>query len=270
MRIAHLSDVHLLESGLAVGSAYTWSTRLVSYARALEPRSRARKLSRALSAAVAKGATHIVISGDLTEIGSDAQFEAFAQSLHDSGITPERITLVPGNHDAYTSEDGWRRALKGPLAAFRASSAAEPGQVVDRGEVVFLPINSSCYQSIARSGGHLTDETTAAIAKLLDDPALQRRCVVLVQHHPPFRHKLGPWNWIDGLRGSARLIETLVKHAHVQLLHGHLHRITDRLLGRSRIFAASAVVDDGESPRVRFYDVRDGVLESVPFDPIAA
>src|SRR5262249_17071238 len=153
------------------------------------------------------GATHFVISGDLTEIGSDAQFAAFAQILHDSGITPDRITLVPGNHDAYTAPDGWKRALEGPLAAYRASSAAEPGQVVDRGSIVFLPVDLSVYQSITRSGGVLTDETALALEARLDDPALRDRHVVIVQHHPPFQHKPGPWNWIDGLRGSARLIE---------------------------------------------------------------
>src|ERR1700716_1900115 len=127
MRVAHLSDVHMLESRPSVGTAYNWSTRLVSYARALEPVARARRLSQALSAAVRSGATHYVISGDLTEIGSDVQFAVFAEALHDSGISPDRITLVPGNHDAYTTPDGWKRALEGPLAAFRASSAAEAG-----------------------------------------------------------------------------------------------------------------------------------------------
>jgi 3',5'-cyclic AMP phosphodiesterase CpdA len=242
----------------------------VSYARTLDSRERARKLSRALAETVSRGATHVVISGDLTEIGSDAQFEALAASLHDSGITPDRVTLVPGNHDAYTSHDGWRRALGGPLEAFRASSASEPGQVVDRGEVVFLPIDSTCYQSIARSGGELTAETAAALARRLNDPALQSRAVVLVQHHPPFQHKPGPWNWIDGLRGSARLTELLAKHTNVQVLHGHLHRLADRLLGNSRVFGAPAVVDDGDAPRVRMYEARGGVLVSEGCDPIAA
>jgi 3',5'-cyclic AMP phosphodiesterase CpdA len=270
MRVAHLSDVHLLENGPGVGTAYSLSTRIVSYARSLTPLKRAANLRRALAEAVRLEASHVVISGDLTEIGSDAQFATLARALHDSGITPDRITLVPGNHDAYTTPDGWKRALDGPLAAFRASSAAEPGQVVDRGEVVFLPIDSTCYQSIARSGGELTEETAIALERRLVDTAFQQRPLVLVQHHPPFPHRSGAWNWIDGLRGSARLIEMLLKHTHAQLLHGHLHRIADRVLGTSRVFGASAVVDDDERPRVRVYDVRGGVLESVGFDPLAA
>jgi Icc protein len=260
----------MLESRPGVGSTYDLSVRLVSFARTLDAKGRVAKLSRALAAAVAGGATHFVISGDLTEIGSDAQFDAFAATLHDSGITPERVTLVPGNHDAYTREDGWRRALEGPLRAFKASSAQGPGTVVDRGDVVFLPVDSSCYQSIARSGGRVTDEAATAIAAHLEDPAMRNKAIVLVQHHPPYAHKLGAWNWIDGLQGSARLVEALMKRANVHLLHGHLHRAIDRLLGESRVFGASAVVDDGPAPRVRYYDVKDGALESTPGDPIAA
>src|SRR5258706_14603893 len=100
MRVAHLSDVHMLESRPSVGTAYTWSTRIVSYARALEPQERARRLSRALAAAAHGGATHVVISGDLTEIGSHAQFAPFAAAIHDSGITPGRVRLEPGSDDA--------------------------------------------------------------------------------------------------------------------------------------------------------------------------
>jgi hypothetical protein len=43
-----------------------------------------------------------------------------------------------------------------------------------------------------------------------------------------------------------------------------MHKVVDRLvgLGKSRIFGAPAIVDDAEeAPRVRLYDVRDGLLE---------
>jgi hypothetical protein len=47
-------------------------------------------------------------------------------------------------------------------------------------------------------------------------------------------------------------------------MHGHLHRAVDRaLLGlRTRIFGAPALVeDDDDTPRVRLYEVRAGVIE---------
>jgi len=51
----------------------------------------------------------------------------------------------------------------------------------------------------------------------------------------------------------------------VHVLHGHLHHVVSRVvgLGRERIFGAPAIVDDADDlPRVRLYDLRDGVLES--------
>jgi hypothetical protein len=48
------------------------------------------------------------------------------------------VTLLPGNHDAYTSPDAWRLAMEGPLRPFRRSSATERGKVIDLGDAVLL------------------------------------------------------------------------------------------------------------------------------------
>jgi 3',5'-cyclic AMP phosphodiesterase CpdA len=265
MRVAHLSDPHLLESRLPVGADYTWRTRAVSYARAMNADQRTANLRRALMFAAAHGADHVVLSGDLTEMGSDLQFTVLAETLHDSPIAPERITLVPGNHDAYTSPDGWSRAMQGPLAAFaEASASGPPGKVVERGDVVFLPIDATCFQSITRAGGELTAHTADALEARLEDPAIARKSVVLVQHHPPFAPRGLLAGWIDGLRGSSRLVDIVRRHANVHLLHGHLHRIADYLLARARVFGAPATVDDRDQARVRLYELRAGVLEALP------
>ena len=79
--------------------------------------------------------------------------------------------------------------------------------------------------------------------------------------------------WLDGLRGYAQVVDLLMNHPRLQVLHGHLHRVVDRMLAvrdvtRARIFGAPAVCDDRDegclaTPRVRLYDVRDGGLESL-------
>jgi 3',5'-cyclic AMP phosphodiesterase CpdA len=176
------------------------------------------------------------------------------------------VTLVPGNHDAYTSGEAWRRALEGPLKAYRGNAADHDGKVVDRGDVVFLPVDVSCVQPITRSAGELRAASAEALEARFSDPGLARRALVLVQHHHPFEHSRSAWQWLDGLRGSARLMTSLARHEHVQVLHGHLHKAVDRLvgLGRSRVLGAPATVDDGDgAPRVRLYELRDGQLEAV-------
>src|SRR5215472_7943016 len=257
-RIAHLSDVHILEPRPSSSRLHELTLKFLSFGRVLDPQGRIRKLRDALLYAKRGGADHIVVSGDLTEVGTPGQFETFAEVLDDAGVVPENVTLVPGNHDAYTSGLAWREALAGPLRAFAGASAEEPGKVVDRGNVAILPLDVSYHQSIAWSAGELTAQAADALEVRLQDPSLRGKSLVVVQHHPPFAHARSVWQWIDGLRGYARMQAVLGKHPGMQLLHGHMHRVVDRIVGKCRIFGASATVDDlPGSPRVRFYDVRD-------------
>ena len=104
MRIAHLSDVHMLDARPSrARSGYSMGHRFLSFGRPLDAELRKRKLAHALSASRRVGADHVVVSGDLTEIGAPGEFETLAEVLHDSGIPADRMTLVPGNHDLYTS-----------------------------------------------------------------------------------------------------------------------------------------------------------------------
>jgi Icc protein len=273
-RIAHLSDVHMLASRPGRSRApYDLSTRFVSIGRRLDPRSRARKLSRAMGAAQRAGARHFVLSGDLTEMGAPAEYEAFAEVLEETRIPAERITLVPGNHDAYSGPDAWKRAMRGPLAPFARTSASEPGRLVDLDDVALLPLDVALHQPVTGSSGELTGDAADALERRLKDPALAGKAVVVVQHHPPYPHDRSVWQWIDGLRGWARAMDLLTRFRHAHVLHGHLHVASDRPVdraplpfaprARSRVFGAPAIVDDPDHrSRVRLYDVRDGGLES--------
>jgi 3',5'-cyclic AMP phosphodiesterase CpdA len=224
-----------------------------------------------------------VISGDLTELGEAGEFELFAEVLHDARLPADSVTLVPGNHDAYTTGNAWDKALEGPLAAFAAASAEKPGKVVDRGNVVFLPINTSRYQSIAWSAGVFTKETGHAIERRLTDPAFRDRPVVLIVHHPPF-HPVRAMSFIDGLRGGSLVLDLLARFPRLQLLHGHLHRIFDHIVATSsavsaavgllprtaananaqtRLFGAPATCEaPAETPNIRLYELRSGALRA--------
>lgn len=288
-RIAHLSDVHILDARVGTRRArYRVATKFVSLGRPIDPLARRRRLASALAIAKKAGADHFVISGDLTEVGEEAEFEHFAETLHDANLPPESVTLVPGNHDAYTCEDAWRRALRGPLVRFAASSATEAGKVVERGPVALLPIDTSRFQTITWSCGVFTRATAQAIERRLVDDAFRDKALVLVVHHPPFHpHALPIVRWIDGLRGCAEVLDLLARHPRLQLLHGHLHRVVDRIMATStggrmslrplataeerkaseptRVFGAPAVCDGpDDTPRIRLYDLRGRALCAAP------
>jgi 3',5'-cyclic-AMP phosphodiesterase len=238
--------------------------RFLSFGRPLDADGRRRKLLRSLDTARRVGANHFVLSGDLTEIGAPGEFETLGEILHDSGIAPEKFTLVPGNHDVYSSADGWRWALAGPLAAFARTSAAEPGKIVEVGGANLMPIDATFHQPVTRSAGFIADDVVHTIERHASDVKLSMRPLVVVQHHPPFVRKTTALHWLDGLVGATRLMHALESFRHLFVLHGHLHSIVDRAIGSgvARILGATAVCEDRDAPRVRLYDVRDGQLQS--------
>jgi Icc protein len=264
-RIAHLSDVHMLDPRPSrTRAGWSMQVRFLSFGRPLDAEGRRRKLRRSLDTARRVGANHFVLSGDLTEIGAPGEFEALAETLHDSGIAPEKFTLVPGNHDVYSSADGWRWALAGPLAAFARTSAEAPGKIVEVGGANLMPIDATFHQPVTRSAGVITDDVVRTIEKHASDPRLSTRPLVVVQHHPPFLRKTTALHWLDGLVGAPRLMHALESFRNLFVLHGHLHWIVDRAIGCgiARILGATAVCEDRDAPRVRLYDVRDGQLQS--------
>lgn len=261
MRLAHLSDLHVLDERSDPGLG----VRFVSLGRPIDVAERRRKVLRAFDRAKAAGADHFILSGDLTETGTDLQYEAFADILHSARIAPSMVTLVPGNHDLYARPDAWRLALDGPLAPWRECAAEGPGKIVDLGAVHVAPIDVTVHQRVTSSNGSVTLELADALERRLGDSALGRTPLVVVQHHPPYAHKNPVMQWIDGLRDWSRVFGLLLKHAHAYVMHGHLHRTGDHGVRDAhdvRIFGAPAIVEDEHGPRVRLYDVRGGVLES--------
>jgi 3',5'-cyclic-AMP phosphodiesterase len=261
-RIAHISDVHLL--------APKWGqdlrVRFLSFGRVLDAAARVRKLMAALRKAVRSGADHVLVSGDLTESGTPEQFETLASVLAEARIDPDRLTLVPGNHDAYASKDGWARALEGPLRRYREHAATDAGKVVELGDVAVLPLDVACHQPVTRSSGMVTDDALDRLERRLQDRAIATRTTLLVQHHPPYAHGSRAWQWIDGLANAPRMTALLARFPEVHVMHGHLHKCVDKAITgtRTRVFGAPALVeDDEESPRVRLYEIRGGQVASV-------
>jgi len=269
-RIAHLSDAHMLDTRPGRSrSNRSMRNRFLSLGRPLNGIERRRKLGEALCAARQAGAARVVISGDLTEIGAAGEFESLAEVLHESPFAPERITLVPGNHDLYSSADGWQWALNGPLAAFGPTSAKQPGHVVECYGYNLLPMDVTFHQAVTRSAGVIQPEMLSELERRASDRALAGVPLVVVQHHPPFVRKTRALHWVDGLIGAARLMALLEKFRHLFVLHGHLHAVVNRVvgLGVTRVFGTTAVVDDQDGPRVRVFDAINGCLEAAGLRP---
>lgn len=266
VRIAQLTDFHLVERDHgARRGVRSWRLSFLSAHRPLDADDRIARATRALAAAAAAGVDHLVLTGDLTEDGTVAQFEVLAELLHGCGVPAAKVTLVAGNHDVIDHRDGWARALEGPLRAYSATS--QPGAAFDVGALTIVPVNTAFYQHWVMSAGRLG---AAHAGELVDAVARGRargRAVLLAQHHPVTTHRNPVVHWVDGLRDHAKARSLLRDEPHVHVLHGHTHRRRDRCLDALRapqVFSACAVVD-GDAP-LRVYACVDGALHGVDAD----
>jgi 3',5'-cyclic AMP phosphodiesterase CpdA len=248
-RIAHITDLHLVEHEYARRSrGDRYRLQFLNTGRRIDPARRRAKAVAALR--VAARADHVVLTGDLTEDGSPAQFEAVAEVLSEAEVAPERVTLVPGNHDLYAAPDAFRRALAGPLRRYAATSTA--GTVIDLGAALLLPISTAITQSVWRSAGVLHAPDVERISSLL---RRWRGPLIVAQHHPALGHRNPIRNWIDGLCNAAVSAALLALHAHLHVLHGHLHAAARRRVASERaaqVHCAGAVLES--AAHVRFYD----------------
>jgi hypothetical protein len=270
-RIAHLSDLHLIENDHRQrDAAGRFRLSFLSFFRKLDQQERRARVRRALAAYVASGAEHLIVTGDLTEDGTEPQFEVLAELLLDSGIDPREITLTAGNHDAYVEASAFERALDGPLRPFAATS--RPGVASELDDVIIVPISTVIRQAISRSAGAIPNEHLERVHRIAVACRGSRRAIAIAQHHQPFSYAVAPMNWVDGLQNHASAVELLQRHRALHVLHGHRHRSSDRPVsadGPARVFGTSACVDD-DSP-LRLYESCDGRLWPVhaPAQPAA-
>src|SRR5205814_4842391 len=129
-----------------------------------DPEERRRRLERALAAYESSGAEHLVITGDLTEDGTDAQFRALAEVLAGARLDPREVTLTAGNHDAYRDTAAFDRALQGPLRAFAATS--QPGAFTVLDDVVITPVSTVIAQPFTRAAGAIANEHLHGVTQI--------------------------------------------------------------------------------------------------------
>lgn len=259
--LAHVTDLHLVESDHASRRGVEWQRlHYVSAGRRIDAPARRQRALEALRAA-GRNASHIVVTGDLTEDGVPAQFELLAEVLDETRIDPRRITLVPGNHDRYAEGEAFEQALAGPLQAYASASAAGRPIALGR-DALLMPVSTATPQGCLRSAGRLTRDDARRIDWLAGEARRSGRLALVAQHHPPQGHANPAWNWIDGLLDAEAGRALLDTHVHLQFLHGHTHKHESASFGAGRpaqAHSGAAVVATASS--VRYYQItREALL----------
>jgi 3',5'-cyclic AMP phosphodiesterase CpdA len=167
---------------------------------------------------------HIALTGDLVNVSLPQEFRRAAEWLH-SFDSPDRITVIPGNHDVYV-HGSWPEGM-GLWGAYIASDGNPPAAGFDvfptvrrRGDVALIGLSTGVPKPPLLATGTLGDAQLARAEALLAETGREGLCRVVMIHHPPLNETSRFKHLTD--RGP---FQAMIKRVGCELiLHGHNHR----------------------------------------------
>lgn len=233
MRIAHLSDLHLLDLTGAVPMRL-FNKRITGYANLKLKREHAHKpepVRAAIAELAGLGIDHLVVTGDVSNLALEREFDRVLEVLEvELGLGADDISLVPGNHDAYTRGAHRARRFATWFARYTTSDldgiATESGFpfVRLRGPVAIIGLSTARPRPPLVASGTLGSEQLAALGRALAHPSVRERTPVLLQHHPIHNPKSLAKTLLEGLTDASSERRVLDRLERGLVLHGHLHR----------------------------------------------
>lgn len=247
-RITHVSDLHVL-APLGVELRHVlFNKRMTGYANLVMKRARVYRRDYLLSvlAAAAEQTDHLVVTGDITNLSLEGEYEEACRLLESVARSVE-VTVVPGNHDIYLPATHRERRFPRHFAAFMESDL--PSLALDlpagrfpsvrlRGPAAIIGLSSAVPRPPFVSAGHVGREQLAALEQILQHPEVARRTPVVLVHHSPFDSRFRFEQLRGGLVDAAALRLALQPLSRGLVLYGHLH-----VRRHGRIATASGALD---------------------------
>lgn len=191
MRLIHLSDIHVWRYPL--NPLRFFSKRTVGVLDLLRGRARKFRQER-LSAVVDRvrslEADHILITGDLTTTALPEEFRDAAEALQPLLTDRSKATIVPGNHDRYTSGSLRKRKFEQMFGAFAPSESFPWLKPIDP-ETAILGLDPTRPHLSAR--GYLPPEQLAEAQRLVKEKRPRRliiACHYPLEAPPPYQRQL--------------------------------------------------------------------------------
>ncbi|MGY8664987.1 metallophosphoesterase [Bradyrhizobium sp. UFLA05-109] len=218
--LAHLSDPHLapLPRPRLIELAGKRALGYANWARNRHKYQRREVLDALVTDMKAQGPDHIAVTGDLVNLALKAEFAPALAWLEGVG-PPDRVTTIPGNHDAYVSAT---RQLFGEtfldyIAGDEPAASFFPA-VRRRGPAALISLSTAVPTAPLMATGTLGRDQLAALAEVLARLSHEDVFRILLVHHPlrsKSRHKR--------LTDSDALLALIRQHGVELILHGHDH-----------------------------------------------
>jgi 3',5'-cyclic AMP phosphodiesterase CpdA len=275
MRIAHVSDLHVLSDTAVEWREMLFNKRITGYANTILRRGRVHRreyLERVLEGAT-RAADHLVVTGDITNLALESEYGEARELLDDAAEDCE-TTVVPGNHDIYLPPvhrqrrfpHHFGRFLHSDFPDFALDLPSGPFPCVKlRGPAAIIGLTSAVPRPPFIAAGYLGEQQLQALARVLAHPEVARRLPVILLHHPPVDDR-ARWHQLrDGLVDAAALRRMLAPLARGLVLFGHLHRRVRCSLrtdgGSLDVVGASGAALDHDDTAIRagfnLYEIED-------------
>src|ERR1700688_4972752 len=220
--LAHLSDPHLppLPTPRLRDLAGKRALGYLNWTRNRQRFHRRDVLDALVSDMQAQGPDHIAITGDLVNLALEAEFAPSLKWLESLGA-PDRVTVIPGNHDAYVRvtrhrfAEAWGNYLVSDEAL--DGGAAFPS-VRRRGPLALISVSSGVPTPPLMATGWLGRSQLDALERMLAGLVSEQAFRVLLIHHP-LRSDSRPKRLTD----SREVLALLKQHGVELILHGHDH-----------------------------------------------
>jgi 3',5'-cyclic AMP phosphodiesterase CpdA len=217
--LAHLSDPHLAPLP-SPAPRELFSKRGLGYLNWLRKRRRIHRpepLAALVADLAAHHPDHIAVTGDLINLSLSNEFAPARGFLERLG-PPDRVTLVPGNHDSYVraatafAPRHWGEYMRG-------DRGEDFPFVRRRGPLALIGLSTSLPTWPFAATGRLHGDQLARLDGLLAELGREGLFRVVLIHHPP----VAKANYFRRLTDAAAVREVLRKHGTELVLHGHHH-----------------------------------------------
>ncbi len=223
-RIAHITDVHIppLPPMQASERSIKRILGYLSWHRKRKTIHDADILKALDKDVAAQNPDHILVSGDLTSLALDEEYKRAGEWLHGLG-KPEDVSVVPGNHDAYSRDVD--KAVGQYWSGFACGD--EDGNctfpfIRKRGDVAIIGLSSAVPTKPLMANGRISQEQLKPLPGILDELKAEGLCRVIMIHHPPQKECA---SFRRGLSNGKVFREIIAKHGAELIVHGHEHDI---------------------------------------------
>jgi 3',5'-cyclic AMP phosphodiesterase CpdA len=232
LRFLHCSDIHLL-SLRGVGPRRFLNKRLTGGVNLMLKRSKHhsealfdRIVEHARGEHSSGGAPvdRLVITGDLSNLALEAEFEHIVEKFDAAGVP---VTVIPGNHDAYTRGSVRARRFEQMFVRFmdgerRSGDPEHFYPFVQRyGDVALIGVSTAQASLPLYAVGTVGDSQLARLDQILEALGREGLARIVLIHHPVMPGVAGRRHDLVDLDAFGAVI---ARRGAELILHGHEHR----------------------------------------------